>query len=421
MFVTLNFRSYYKMLLSEWRNLFYFYPRYLLFGFIHTFFSGIGQTYLLAFFILSFQKEFGYSSTKMGMLSMYMSLASAFSLPYLGRLLDRVHLGIYSSFTGLLLFAGCVTVALARNGMELLLGLYFIRLSAHGLLPHIADVSIARYFTNNRGKALGISGMGTSFGEAILPLIIGQLLLCFSWRYVYAIFACCILLIFIPLCHYLIQGDDSFHLPPKTSKKPQSRAVIGVGELFSSMYFVSTLLLIMVPPFIITGILFHQGALASYKGWKIEALGSLFIGYAIFRILSGILAGVLTDRFTARRLLPFYTLPLSIGMLCLYLIDEPFAAFCFYGLAGGTLGLGTNFKGALWSEIYGPSVVGGVRSVASSAMVLATALSPPLFGLILDSGLPFSVIIWICILLVWSTSYFNYYISQHRSRKTIEV
>lgn len=402
------------MLFLEWRNLFYSYPKYLLFGLLHTFFSGFGQTYLLAFFILGFQKEFGYSSTKMGMLSMYMSLASACSLPFLGRLLDKVHLGIFSTFTSLLLFTGCVIISLSQNGAELLLGLYFIRLSAHGLLPHISDVSISRYFTSNRGKALGISGIGTSLGEALLPLIIGQLLLSFSWRYVYGIFAGSVLLIFIPLCHYLVKNDDPFHLPPKTSEKAQNRHVLSIRQLFSSMHFISTLLLIMVPPFIITGILFHQGALADYKGWKIESLGSFFIGYALFRVLSGILAGILTDKFTARRLLPFYILPLSVGMLCLYIIEEPYAAFCFYSLAGGTLGLGTNFKGALWSEIYGPNAVGGVRSVASSAMVVATALSPPLFGLILDAGLPFSVIIGFCIALVWGTSYFNFYITQRK-------
>ena len=94
----------------------------------------------------------------------------------------------------------------------------------------------------------------------------------------------------------------------------------------------------------------------------------------------------------------------------LLFITSSSGAICFFCLAGATLGLGSNFKAALWTERYGRQQVAMIRSISTSAMVLSTALSPPLFGFILDNGYSFSVLIWGAIILVLFASYTHYFI-----------
>src|SRR5690625_7447070 len=49
-----------------------------------------------------------------------------------------------------------------------------------------------------------------------------------------------------------------------------------------------------------------------------------------------------------------------------------------------TMGAGGNIKSALWAELFGTEMIGTVRSLFSSVMVFSTALSPFLFGWLLD-------------------------------------
>lgn len=401
------------MRIGQWFRLFLSHPRVLLFGLLHNFFGGFGQTYLLAYFIGSFQNDFELSYTDVGFLSMYMSLGSALSLPYFGRLLDRVHVGNYSFITSFFLLSGCYIIASAPSIHFLFIGLYLVRLCAHGLMTHISDVSISRYFTEDRGKALSISGIGGSFGEAFLPLIVVQLLSHYHWRHVYEIMAFSIACILLPVALFLVQRKSSFHFPPKEDRSSphSSPTTFSYKKLFSSPYFLSTLIMIMVPPFLITGFLFYQSALAQFKGWEISVMGSFLIGFAIFRLSFGILAGALTDRFSGRRLFPFYTLPLASGLLIMLFMKTPLGALIFFCLAGATLGLGTNFKGVIWVELYGRQKVATIRSISTTAMVISTALSPPLFGRILDASYPFSILIQASIAFIIFTASIHYLIS----------
>jgi MFS family permease len=56
------------------------------------------------------------------------------------------------------------------------------------------------------------------------------------------------------------------------------------------------------------------------------------------------------------------------------------------GLFGATFGMAGTVKSALWTEMFGIGMIGTVRSLFSSIMVVSTAASPFLMGLWLDNG-----------------------------------
>ena len=69
-------------------------------------------------------------------------------------------------------------------------------------------------------------------------------------------------------------------------------------------------------------------------------------------------------------------------------------------LLGLNIGISAPFLGALWAELYGVESLGAVRAVLHASMVLATALSPLIFGYLIDWGFGILTILIISILMI---------------------
>lgn len=399
---------------AQWFQLLSEHPRKFLFALTHTFFSGYGQTYFLAFVITAIQDEFVASYTEMGLVTMFMSLGSGMTIPYVGRLLDRVHVGSYSLMVGFFAALACVFLASAKNLLGVFFGLYVLRLCAHGLLPHISDVAMSRYFSSNRGKALSLAGLGACLCEIVVSCFITKLLIAFTWRELFLLMSGSIVCIFLPVAAFMVQRDDEFHQAPNPDHEMESYENVSTMKLFSSLYFLSTLLLIMVPPFLVTAFLLYQKSLALSKGWPVEVMASFLTGFALCRSCFGMMAGILTDRYGARNMISFYALPLSLGFAMLVFVNHPVSALCCFTLAGGTLGFGSNFKAAVWSELYGRCYIAKVRSIVSSMVIFSTAISPPLVGYLLDHGYTFTFMLWAAIFMIWSTAALHFMVSRSR-------
>lgn len=86
---------------------------------------------------------------------------------------------------------------------------------------------------------------------------------------------------------------------------------------------------------------------------------------------------------------------MAIGLFIGYYFQQVWAAFAYMGLLGATMGLAGTIKSALWAEFFGRDMIGTVRSLFSSIMVLSTAVSPFLLGWLLDGGMTMSSIFYI--------------------------
>ena len=114
---------------------------------------------------------------------------------------------------------------------------------------------------------------------------------------------------------------------------------------------------------------------------------SCFIVGAVTGRVASFCMGPLVDRFTARRLFPFVLIPYAIALTVLMLHTHPYAAVFWMGMAGLSFGSVTVTMPALWAEVFGVASLGAISSLVGSAGVFATALSPALFGWLLDHGL----------------------------------
>jgi len=107
--------------------------------------------------------------------------------------------------------------------------------------------------------------------------------------------------------------------------------------------------------------------------------------------------GPLVDKYSAHTIFPFFLIPMILGFFVGGQFSQSWAAFIYMGLFGATFGMAGTVKSALWTEMFGSKMIGTVRSLFSSVMVVSTAASPFLMGLWLDSGVTMPTIFMIAL------------------------
>lgn len=361
------------------------YRRLLAFGMLTALSSSFGQTFFISLFLPHFLADFSLDKGGFGFLYSIATLASALCLPYLGSRIDGVDLRRYTVWTIAGMAASAFLVAGSPHAVLLAVGVLGLRLTGQGLLGHISQTVMAREFLADRGKALGFAGLGYPLGEAVLPLACAVALGYLPWRWIWLAVGIGALALMLPLATRLLRTGAA--VPASDSSAAATELPRGSQASFlRDPRFYQVLPTVLLPPFVLTGMFLFQMPLAESKGWRPEWLAAAFSGWAVSRALSSLAAGPLIDRFGARKLLPFYLLPLGAGLLTLDLATEAWMAFPYLMLAGITAGAMGSVSSAVWAELFGVENLGRVRSFATSLVVLSAATSPALMGVLFGQG-----------------------------------
>lgn len=369
--------------------------RFLAFGVLLTLCSNFGQTFFISLFGNHIRDGFGLSHGDFGALYSLATLTSAFCLIWVGRKIDDVDLRLYSSLVCSGVVASCFLMALAPSVMILFVALFALRFSGQGLMGHTAATSMGRYFERQRGKAMSIVSLGYPMGEATLPLLAVALMAAVGWRQTWIVFGAVLAVSLVPGVLWLLKGHcerHRRHVERTNSQPADSRRQWTRREVLGDPRFYLVLPNALAAPFILTGLFFHQVHLADGKGWSLTWLATCFIGYAAATVISTLLSGQLVDRTGATRLLPFYLLPMVLGLLVLSAFSHPAAAFFYMSAAGLSTGASHTILGAMWAEVYGVAHLGAIRALTSALMVFSTSLSPAALGLLIDAGVSMEAI-----------------------------
>lgn len=358
------------------------------FGFVLTFLSSFGQTYIVSLYLPTIQADFDLSDA--GFSSVYgaATLASAFTITWLGRFIDRMRLFRFTAGVLFGLSIALLIISQAHVLPVLFLGFYGMRLFGQGLMTHTSITTMARYFQHNRGKGISLAALGHSLGEATLPLLVILMINQAGWRTAMMVSAGFVLLMLPAEGKLLFRKRDFAHLKKispaalSADEKKQSRPWNIINTRAFGILMPSSLLAASMG----TGFLLFKLKLGLEKGWEPTFIAVGFTAYAVGNALSNLLAGVLADRFSGRLLFPFYLIPFSLGLLCLYFANDPWVYIALISGIGITNGFGGTIKNVAMAELYGTRIIGSVRSLFTMVMVFSTALGPLLFGLFLDLG-----------------------------------
>ena len=361
------------------------------FGFLMTFSSSIGQTYFISLFAGDVRAELGLSHGALGSIYAISTIASALVLVSIGRLADRIDTVRLSALTMVGLTLSALLMAGANSMLWLGLALFGLRLGGQGMLSHIAMTAIARWFTRERGRALSIATLGFPTGEALLPIVVALLLGLFTWREIWLGTALSMIIVLIPAVLWLGAAASRRTLGQLSPDLPAEPCLDRVSwtraQVLCDGRFYGLLPGILSPPFIITGVFFHQVNLVEIKGWTLAGFAACYPFYAGSATAVALGLGWLVDRYSVPRILPFYLLPLALGLALLSISDSMLVAALFMILMGATAGGATIILGALWAELYGTAHLGSIRALVIALLVLATAIAPSTMGSLIDVGI----------------------------------
>lgn len=400
--------TYFRLLRKEWQLLF--------FGLSFTCLSGFGQTFFIAIFGAEIRAEFDLTHAGFGTIYAIATFASAVSIIWIGKLIDHVDLRLYAAMICLGMVASCFLMSFAATAAMLCFALFMLRLTGQGLMGHTSMTSMARYIPEARGKATGFSSTGHQLSEVLLPVPAVFLIAEFGWRQSWTGFGLLVLFVILPWLMWLLRGHTQRHnayiqrmneedtanaaedaaeaaalkadpAAPRRRRKNWTRA-----QVLSDWRFYLMLPAVTAPAFICTGIFFHQAALVEEKGWNMAWFAMTIGGFAAAGFVMAVISGALVDRLGSFKILPFYLLPMAAGLALVSAFDAPAVALALMVLLGMSNGTAVAVFGSLWPELYGTRHLGAIRSALVAMLVLMSAATPPLMGVLIDGGITVSQI-----------------------------
>jgi len=383
------------------RQFFSYDPKLLVYGFLIVFFASYGQTFFISIFNFEIRSHYNLSDGEFGLVYAIATILSSFLLISFAKLIDYIDLRIYSFIISIGMFFACFTMFFFINNiLFLLLTIFTLRFFGQGAMTHAGETSMARYFGKNRGKAISVSTLGGMTGVMLLPMLIIYLMKYFTLNQIWLAASFSIILL-IPILFFLLNDQSTRHI---NFKKNISNDSINqkwrTRDLIKQKKFYIYLPLSIASSFISTGLMFHQIFIFNQKGWNLTMLGNGFLFLGIFSIVGLIIGGPIIDRFNTRKTVLTALLPLFLALLVLLFFNNYFFLLLYMSLYGLNHGLTAPFIGALWAEIYGVESLGTVKALLHAGGVFSSALSPLVFGYLIDFGFGISSIVSISMLII---------------------
>ena len=374
----------------------------ILFGFIFTFSSSVGQSFFIGLFNSDIRNELNISHGEFGSIYGIATLCSSILLIWIGKKIDDIKLLYYSIFVVILLSFASLFFSFVTSALFLFFGIFFLRLSGQGLMAHTASTAVSRYFEKRRGKALSYIWLGMSLGEFLFPVLIVYLLSFIYWRDLWMQISI-VILIFLPAIALFTIKDITILSREEQNKEKKNINTIKSwkrNEVLKDFKFYTILPCLLAPAFIITGIVINQSFITESKGWGEYTLAKAFMSYAVLTVITLFIAGFLVDKFTSRKLLLFFNLPMLLSLFVLIFFKNTYSALLFMGLIGISNGFTNVLVSSLWAEIYGVKYLGSIKALTGALMVFSTALATTVFGLLIDFGHSIESISTICAIYV---------------------
>lgn len=347
--------------------------------------SSFGQTFFIALFASDIQAEFDLGHGAWGAMYTLGTTASALVMVWAGRQADIFRVRTLGAMSLAALALACIAMAINPWLWLLPFVIFALRLTGQGMMSHIAAVAMARWFVATRGRALSISALGFSLGQALFPIAVVAMMFVLDWRSIWVICAA-IALLGIPVLLSLLSQERT----PASMAKSNESLGMNARHWQRKDVMRHPLFWLMVPALLgpsafNTAFFFHQVHYAEVVGITSMQMVSYFPLYTVVTVGAMLLSGALLDRFGTARLLPFHQFPMVIAFL-IFATHALGLGYGFFFLAL-TAGAQATLIAAFWAEFYGTAHLGAIKAMAAAIMVFGSAIGPGITGVLIDVGI----------------------------------
>ncbi|MEX2535603.1 MAG: MFS transporter [Trueperaceae bacterium] len=345
-----------------------------------------GQTYGVSVFLDDIIAELELSRSTVSLLYTIGTLVGSFSLPFVGRFIDRRGPRVAVVVVSALFALACLFMGFVSGLFSLLVGFVLIRGLGQGSLGLVSLHVINIWFVRRRGLAVGLSGLGIALATAFFPLLSQFLLDEVGWRVAYMLLGALVAVIMVPLGALFFRSHpEAYGLRPDSSIPKEETAEREVEYTAAQARRTLTFWLFVTGDFLVsalgTGLVFHHYSIMAASGVDRLQASAFYIPLGGLSAGSILLTGYLMDRVPPR-----FLLSISLGLLAAAIVLAGRASSAeLILLYGAVMGLANGMKGAIGGSVYayyfGRKHLGSIKGSAITITVAGTAAGPLIYAL----------------------------------------
>ena len=369
--------------------------------------AGVFQN-VLSIFLKPMANEFGWNRSMITGSIAVGSLAGGFLSPFIGPYLDRYGPRKLAFWGISILSGGLIALSQLSEIWQLYLFFGTGRMIASGLLGLVVTVSVSNWFIEKRGRALGISQLGSRIGIAFLPLLVQYIIINFGWRTAWAVLGLIVFMFSaIPALIFLKRRPEDVGLLPDGRKPAEQIGVVGFEkpleieskpivllenepiwnrrEVFRTKAFWHLTIVMSIIFFVGAGANFHLFPFMTDEGIPPEIAVLVITVLSISSAIGGVFFGFLAERGSIRKLMG--TIFITNGLLffsVFWFVENQVWLFIFaivYGaIRGGVLPL----VFLIWTDFFGRRSSGTVLGLSSPFRLTANAGGPVFAAICFD-------------------------------------
>jgi len=286
-----------------------------------------------------------------------------------------------------MMMAGALMTGSALIGLSLMnsLGMFYLFyvLNAMGYVfggPLPCQVLISRWFTKNRGKAMGIAYLGIGTGGALVPLIAAGLEKNIGWHLALTSLGVLIILIAFPLAFFIKEP------PVEKIVVKKAEASVPIKTILTNRNFYLLAFGSMCSIGAVGGVNQHLKLylrdLSFTQSQAAHVLSLVLLSSLAGRVLMGMLADIIRRKYVM--ILIYLIVGGSIPLLLIP--DFPGKVYIFAAIFG--IGLGGDYMiiPLIAGDLFGVRTLGRVMGIILVADGLAESIMPMLVGTIYDAA-----------------------------------
>jgi len=357
--------------------------------------SGPGQSHMFSVFILPLSNDLNLDQTQISLAYAVATLAAAFGLPYIGKLIDRYGMRRVVLIATALL--GLAAIAFGQVQGLIMLGLLFaaLRFLGQGTLMLSSSNLVAQWFNAKRGFAASLMALGFSGSVALHPPLAQWLIDQVGWREAWLWLGLATWVFYLPLVFFLVQNKpEDIGLRPDgetadeaDASGQRSEADIGLtsSEALRTPAFWIIAISLSSFSMLVTALFFYQVSIFQTQGLSEQIAARVFPISAITMVCCMPIFGRMLDRLPTKPLFAAAMLLMTASMTSLVFVQNLPTAITYAVIFGMNNAAVHALIGYVWPRYFGRKHLGSIQGTAATIMVVGASIGPLPFGAAYDA------------------------------------
>ncbi|MEM6744613.1 MAG: MFS transporter, partial [Pseudomonadota bacterium] len=320
------------------------------------------------------------------------TLAAAFALPFMGKLVDRHGPRRMTLSVALLLGLACLAFGAVPGLIWLGLGFAALRFLGQGSLMLNSANLVSQWFERKRGFAMSLMSLGFAASIAVHPPLGAWLIGEVGWRWAWVILGLSTWAMLLPVYWLLVHDKpEAVGLEPDGGDEgaainlgPQAVGGTDVGltqaQALRTPAFYILIFAMMSFAMFMTILHFFGVEIMVEKRLPPEQAAWIFPIVATVMAVSMPLVGRLLDRLRTRVAIALSMLFQSGALLAATLVAGWGSAIAYAAIFGVTNAWGMTLFAYVWPRYFGRKHLGSIQGTGQTVLVVGASIAPPAVG-----------------------------------------